>query len=345
MVTPGLIDCHTHLVFGGDRSTEFEARCRGASYRELAEHGGGIWSSVCKTRARSQDLLLKEARPRALALLREGVTTIEIKSGYGLDVPTELKLLAVARRLGQELGVNVFTTLLAAHALPPEYEIRRASYIDLICTQMPPAAMRAGLVDAVDVFCETIAFSRAECATVLRRARCLGIPVKVHADQLSDGDGAALAAHFDALSADHLEWTNAAGVEAMAAAGTVAVLLPVPFLSLRDSRRPPIDLLRRHGVPIAIATDCNPGSSPCTSHLATLPLSCALFGLTPEEALAGVTRAAARALGVEASRGTLQPGKHADFALWNIEHPRELSYWLGGNPCVGVVINGEPWSA
>jgi imidazolonepropionase len=331
-VTPGLIDCHTHLVYGGNRAHEFEQRLQGATYEDIARAGGGIVSTVRATREASDTVLEQAAARRLRRLMDEGVTTIEIKSGYGLDTATETKMLRVARRLGASAGVNVCTTFLGAHALPPEYTGRSDAYVDLVCDEMLPAVAAAGLADAVDVFCERIAFSAAQTARVFDRARALGLPVKLHADQLSDGDGAALAARYDALSAEHLEYTSEAGVRAMAQAGTVAVLLPGAFYFLRETKLPPIAAFREHGVPIAIATDSNPGSSPLTSILLALNMACTLFRLTPEEALAGVTAHAARALGLGATHGTLEAGKVADLAVWEIESPGELAYAMGANP-------------
>jgi imidazolonepropionase len=339
-LTPGLIDCHTHLVFAGDRAGEFEQRLMGASYEEIARAGGGIASTVAATRKATAEELEASARRRLDALRAEGVTTIEIKSGYGLDRDTELRMLEVARRLGEMPGIEVRTSYLGAHALPREYADDRGSYLDLVCERVLPEIASAGLADAVDAFCEGIAFTPDEVARVFAAARRQGLPVKLHADQLSDLGGAALAARFDALSADHLEYASEAGVAALAAAGTIAVLLPGAFYTLRETRQPPIEALRRHGVPIALATDCNPGSSPLTSLLAALNLACTLFRLTPEEALAGVTRNAARALGL-ADRGTLEVGKRADLALWRISRPAELSYWLGRSPLEVVLQDGR----
>ena len=339
-LTPGLIDCHTHLVFAGDRSGEFEQRLQGVSYEAIARAGGGIASTVRATRAASAEALEESARRRLDALRANGVTTVEIKSGYGLDLATELRMLEVARALGRGPGIEVRTSFLGAHALPPEYAADRAGYLDLLCDQMLPAVAAAGLADAVDAFCEGIAFTPAEVARVFAAAGRHGLPVKLHADQLSDLGGSALAARFGALSADHLEYASEAGVRALAAAGTVAVLLPGAFYTLRQSQRPPVELLRRLGVPIALATDCNPGSSPVVSLLAVLNMGCTLFGLTPAEALAGVTRNAARALGL-ADRGTLAVGRRADLALWRIQRPAELSYWLGLAPLAAVLQDGR----
>ncbi len=339
-ITPGLIDCHTHMVYGGDRAHEFEMRLQGASYEEIARAGGGIVSTVKSTRAADEAELLASAARRLAALTAEGVVAVEIKSGYGLDVDTELKQLSVARRLGDEAGIAVRTTFLGAHALPPEFEGRADDYIDFVCTDSMPAAVEAGLADAVDAFCESIAFSPAQTERIFRRAAELGLPVKLHADQLSDLGGAALAARHGALSADHLEYTGEAGVKAMAAAGTVAVLLPGAFYTLRETKLPPIDLFRRYGVPMAIATDSNPGSSPATSILMMLNMACTLFRMTPEEALAGATRNAAMALGMQATHGTLAEGKAADFCLWDIADPAELAYRIGFNPLAEAVRAG-----
>ncbi|HEX2117164.1 MAG TPA: imidazolonepropionase [Alphaproteobacteria bacterium] len=338
-VTPGLIDCHTHLVFGGDRAGEFEQRLKGATYEEIARAGGGIRSTVARTRAASEDELLKSASRRLESLLAEGVTTIEIKSGYGLDIETEMKMLRAARRLGEVYPVTVQTTFLGAHAVPAEFHGRQSDYIDIVAGPMLDAVVKERLADAVDVFVERIAFSREEAARVFRAAQAHGLPLKLHADQLSDQNGAALAARFGALSAEHLEHANEDGVAAMGRAGTVAVLLPGAFYFLRDSKPPPIDMFRRHRVPIAIASDCNPGSSPALSLLLMLNMACTMFRLTPEEALAGVTRNAARALGLD-DRGTLEPGKVADFVAWDISHPAELSYWIGANPARTVIRGG-----
>lgn len=330
LVTPGLIDCHTHLVFGGDRAAEFEQRLHGASYEDIARSGGGIMSSVRATRAADEDALLAQSLPRARALLADGVTTIEIKSGYGLDLDNELKMLRVARRIGVELGIDVRTTLLAAHALPPEFAGRADDYIEHICADILPATAREGLADAVDAFCERIAFTPAQTRRVFAKARELGLPVKLHADQLSDLGGAALAAEFGAYSAEHLEHASEAGIQAMAAAGTVAVLLPGAFYALRETKLPPIDALRAQGVPIAIATDLNPGTSPLLSLRVAMSMACTLFRLTPEEALRGATVHAARALGLS-DRGTLATRQRADFVVWNAKRPADLCYWIGGD--------------
>jgi imidazolonepropionase len=338
---PGLIDCHTHLIFGGDRASEFEQRAAGASYAEIAAAGGGIASTVARTRALSVDELVAAALPRARALLSEGVTTLEIKSGYGLDPANELKLLRAARALGALVDVEVVPTLLALHALPRESAADRAGYIDRVCNELIPQVAREGLARAVDVFCESIAFTPAECARALEAARTHGLAVKMHAEQLSDQGGAIVAAAHGALSADHLEYLSLRGVEALARSGTVAVLLPGAYLLLRERQPPPVAALRAHQVPMALATDCNPGTSPSTSLQLMLPLACTLFGLTPAEAVAGVTRHAAAALGLADSHGTLRAGKRADFALFDIAHPRELAYWLGGNRCHSVVRGGR----
>ncbi|WP_295227838.1 imidazolonepropionase [uncultured Brevundimonas sp.] len=328
-ITPGLIDCHTHLVFGGDRSAEFEQRLGGATYEEIARAGGGIVSSVKATRAASEDELFASAMTRLAGLKATGVTTVEIKSGYGLDLETELKMLRVARRIGREGGVRVWTSYLGLHAVPPEYRDDRAAYVDLAIDDILPAAHAEGLVDAVDAYCEPIAFSTAEVSRLFHKARALGLPVKLHADQLSDGGGAALAARYQALSADHIEHATEEGVVAMAASGVVAVLLPGAYLMLRETKAPPIDLLRRHGVRMAVATDCNPGTSPVASMTTALNLACVQFRLTPEEALAGATREAARALGLLDEIGTVELGKAADLAVWDISRPAELCYWVG----------------
>ncbi|MBV9522190.1 MAG: imidazolonepropionase [Alphaproteobacteria bacterium] len=340
-VTPGLIDCHTHLVFGGARAREFEMRLQGASYAEIARAGGGIVSTVAATRAASEEALFAGARARLRDLLREGVTTVEVKSGYGLDTESELKMLRAARRLGEALPVSVATSFLGAHALPPEFAGRQAAYVDLVCEEMLPAIARSGLADAVDAFCEGIAFTPAETERIFSAARALRLPVKLHADQLSDLAGAALAARFGALSADHLEYTSEASARAMAAAGTVAVLLPGANYFLREAQKPPVAAFRAAGVPMAIASNCNPGSSPALSLLLMLSMAATLFRLTPEEALAGVTREAARALGL-ADRGIIARGMRADLAIWDIDHPAELSYWMGGNPCRTVIQGGTP---
>ena len=328
-VTPGLIDCHTHLVFGGDRSGEFEQRLNGVSYEEIARAGGGIVSTMTATRAASGAALYASALTRLAGLKATGVTTVEIKSGYGLDRDSELKMLRVARRIGREAGVRVRTSYLGLHAVPPEHRADRAAYVDKAVDDILPAAHAEGLVDAVDAYCEPIAFSVGEVGRLFDKARALGLPVKLHADQLSDGGGAALAATYRALSADHVEHTTEAGVRAMAEAGVVAVLLPGAFLMLRETQLPPVDLLRRHGVEMAVATDCNPGTSPVASMTAALNLACVQFRLTPEEALAGATRVAAKALGLSGDIGSIEAGKAADLAVWDVERPAELCYWLG----------------
>ena len=340
-LTPGLIDCHTHAVFGGNRSGEFEQRLQGVSYAEIAAQGGGIASTVRATRAASEDELLASARQRVQALMRDGVTTIEIKSGYGLDLENERKMLRVARRLGEELPVTVRSTCLAAHALPPEYAGKADDYIDHICEQMLPALAAEGLVDAVDAFCEHLAFSPAQVERLFIKARELGLPVKLHAEQLSSLHGSSLAARYQALSADHLEFMTEEDAIAMAEAGTVAVLLPGAFYFLRETQLPPMDALRRHGVKIALASDLNPGTSPGLSLRLMLNMGCTCFRMTPEEALAGVTVHAATALGLGDSHGSLEAGKVADFVAWQIERPADLSYWLGGDLPKRVVRLGH----
>jgi len=340
-VTPGLIDCHTHLVYAGDRAGEFEQRLMGASYEEIARAGGGIVSTVRATREASEDELVAQSRPRLDALLAEGVTTVEIKSGYGLDAENEVKMLRAARRLRAEAPVTVTTTFLGAHALPPEAGDDKEGYIDEVCLSQLPAVQGEGLADAVDGFCESIAFSPDQIRRVFVAARALGLPVKLHAEQLSNQGGAALAAEFGGLSADHLEYLDEAGVAAMASAGTTAVLLPGAYYFLRDTQVPPVDLLRRHGVAMAVATDCNPGSSPLTSLLLAMNMAATLFRLTPGEALAGVTRDAARALGLEGACGTLEAGKWCDLAIWDIARPAELSYRMGFNPLSARVRRGR----
>ena len=338
LVTPGLVDCHTHLVYGGHRAREFEMRLQGASYEQIARAGGGIRSTVAATRAASDAELLASARARALTLMREGVTTLEIKSGYGLSAEHEARCLRIARDLGRELPLTVRTTCLSAHALPPEFEGRADDYISAVCAWLP-ALQAEGLVDAVDAFCEHIAFTPAQTRRVFDAARLLGLPVKLHAEQLSDCGGAALAASFGALSCDHLEHLSADGVAAMAAAGTVAVLLPGAFYFLRETQLPPLQALRDAGVPIALASDHNPGSSPGLSLLLMLNMACTLFRMTPEEALRGVTVHGARALGLH-DRGTLATGQRADFVVWDLDHPNELAYWFGRQPCRRVVVGG-----
>ena len=330
-VTPGLIDCHTHLVYAGNRANEFELRLKGATYEEIARSGGGILSTVRATRSATEEALFQLAQKRLQRWQAEGATVIEIKSGYGLDRDAELKMLRVARRLS---GLTVKTTFLGAHALPEEYQGRADEYIEFVCEEVLPQAKRQNLVDAVDVFCERIAFSPEQARRVFDKARSLGLPVKLHADQLSDLGGAALAARHRALSADHIEFSSEPGIAAMKSAGTTAVLLPGAFYFLKEKQMPPIDALRRHGVPIALATDHNPGTSPLSSPLLVLNMACTLFRLTPEEALAGMTRSAARALGLQATHGVLESGKHADLAFWEIAAPAELAYAIGANPCI-----------
>ncbi|HKT27718.1 imidazolonepropionase [Dyella sp.] len=339
LVTPGLIDCHTHLVFGGDRAQEFDLRLNGATYEEIARSGGGIVSSVRATRNASEDELLAQSLSRARSLLADGVTTLEIKSGYGLELDAERRMLRVARRIGEELGIHVQTSFLGLHALPPEYKDRRDEYVDLVCDDMLPALANEGLVDAVDAFCEGIGFTRAETQRMFEHARQLGLRVKLHAEQLSDLDGAALVAEFGGLSADHLEYLSDAGIQAMARAGSVAVLLPGAFYALRETKLPPVASLRSHGVPIAIATDCNPGTSPLLSLRLAANMACTLFRLTPEEALRGITVNAARALGLH-DRGMLAVGKRADLVVWNATQPAELCYWIGGRLVRQVWIGG-----
>ena len=328
-VTPGLIDCHTHLVFGGNRAGEFEQRLNGASYEEIARAGGGIVSSVKATRLASLDELVEQSRPRLRALMKAGVTTVEIKSGYGLDVPSEVKMLEAARMLGASEAVRVVPTLLALHALPPEHRDSREAYLHLVLDELIPAVAEAGLAGAVDAYCEGIGFTPDEVRSLFEAADEHGLRVKLHAEQLSNLGGAALAAEFGALSADHLEHADEAGIGAMARAGMVAVLLPGAFYALRETRKPPVDQLRRHGVAMAVATDCNPGTSPVLSPTLMLSMACTLFGLTPEEALAGMTVHAARALGLEKEVGTVSTGKAADLCVWRVSRPAELSYWIG----------------
>lgn len=339
-VTPALIDCHTHLVFAGNRAREFDLRLQGVSYEEIARQGGGIMSTVDATRAADETALLRSSSARLQALLAEGVATVEIKSGYGLDTASELKMLRVARQLAAAAGISVQTTFLGAHAVPREFAGKKSAYLDMLLGDMLPRVAEAGLANAVDAYCESIAFSPEEVARVFELARKLNLPVKLHADQLSDSGAAELAARFEALSADHLEYTSAAGVRALAASGTVAVLLPGAFLNLRETRLPPIEALRASGVPLAVATDCNPGTSPVCSLQAAMHLATSLFRLTPEETLAGTTRNAARALGL-GDRGILEIGKRADLAIWDIEHPAELCYWLGLNPLHTLLVAGE----
>lgn len=338
-ITPGLIDCHTHVVFGGDRAGEFEQRLQGASYEDIARTGGGIVSTVRATRLASEDDLLAQSLPRARALRDDGVTTLEIKSGYGLDLENERKMLRVARRIGGELGITVRTTFLGAHALPPEYAGRADDYITAVC-QWLPILHAEGLVDAVDAFCERIGFTAEQTRRVFDVAHGQGLPVKLHADQLSDGGGAALVAGFDGLSADHVEYTSDAGVAAMKRAGSVAVLLPGAFHVLRETTLPPLDAFRAQGVPMAVATDCNPGTSPLQSLRLAMSLACTHFRLTPEEALRGATVHAAQALGLS-DRGRLVAGQRADFVRWRIGQPAQLAYWLGGDLVSGVYAGGR----
>jgi imidazolonepropionase len=340
-LTPGLIDCHTHLVYGGNRVEEFEQRLCGVAYEDIARAGGGIQSTVGATRAAGAEALLASATLRAKRLMSEGITTIEVKSGYGLELPTERRMLETARALERSLPVSIKTTFLGLHSLPPEYRERREEFVSQASGPWLESLAAAGLIDAVDAFCENIAFSLAETATFLRAARRLGLPAHLHAGQLSDMGAAELAAQCGALSADHLEFLSGSGARALGAAGTVAVLLPAAYFTLRQTTPPPVSMLREAGVPMAVATDSNPGTSPCTSLLLALNMACTLFGLTPEEALAGVTRNAARALGLQDEVGTLEVGKRADFALWQINRPAELCYNLGANPCAGAVHRGR----
>ncbi|MEG9884179.1 MAG: imidazolonepropionase [Hyphomicrobiales bacterium] len=339
LITPGLVDCHTHLVFAGNRAGEFEKRLNGASYEEIAREGGGIAATVNATRAADEDELLRLALPRLKTLIGEGVTTLEVKSGYGLDRDTELRMLRAARRLAQEANITVRTSFLGAHAIPGEYKRRADAYLHQVCLPTLGQAHAEGLADAVDGFCEAIAFSPAQIETVFNCAKALKVPVKLHAEQLSRLGGAQLAARYDALSADHLEYANEADAVAMARGGTVAVLLPGAFYTLKETRSPPVQAFRRHKVPMAVATDCNPGSSPLTSLLLAMNMACLCFGLTPLEALAGTTRNAARALGLK-DRGALVAGARADLAVWEVEHPAELSYHMGYNPLRRRIVQG-----
>ena len=339
-LTPGLIDCHTHLIYGGDRIDEFEMRLNGASYEDIAREGGGILSTVNNTRSTSTSELCALASGRLDQLINEGVTTIEIKSGYGLNTETELRMLEASRQLGEQCSIDVVSTFLGAHALPPEYADDKTGYIDLVCREMIPRVAAEGLASSVDAFCESIAFSPEEVARVFSAAVEHGLTVKLHADQLTDQGGGKLAARFQALSADHIEYLSEDSVKAMAAAGTVAVLLPGAFYALRETRLPPIDLLRKYRIPMAVATDSNPGTSPALSLRLMINMACVLFQLTPAEAIAGVTREAARALGLE-DRGTLEVGKIADMVLWDIEKPAQLALEIGGNRCVGVIKRGR----
>lgn len=341
LITPGLIDCHTHLVYAGNRAGEFEQRLEGASYADIAKRGGGIMSTVSAVRKASVDSLVEQSAPRLARLISEGVTTVEIKSGYGLDSDNEIKMLKAARQLGDEYGVRVRTTFLGAHALPPEYANRPDDYIDHVINEMLPRAHDLGLVDAVDAFCENIAFTAAQVERVFEAAAKFSIPLKCHAEQLSDMGGAVMAARHRALSADHLEYLNPDDVPILAKAGTVAVLLPGAFYFLRETKLPPLDALRKFEVPIAVASDCNPGSSPLTSLLLTMNMACTLFRMTPAEALAGVTVNAARALGLADQIGTLQAGRIADLVIWNVDEPAELSMNIGLNPCAAVMTGGH----
>ncbi|MBV7439457.1 imidazolonepropionase [Aeromonas sp. sif2416] len=341
LVTPGLIDCHTHLIFAGSRAEEFELRQRGVPYAEIARKGGGILSTVRATRAASEDQLYELAVPRIRSLIREGVTTVEIKSGYGLTLADELKMLRVARRLGEALPIRVKTTLLAAHAVPPEYRDDPDSWVETICQEIIPAAAEAGLADAVDVFCEHIGFSLAQTEQVYLAADQYGLAVKGHMDQLSNLGGSTLAAHFGALSVDHLEHLDAAGIQALAHRGVVATLLPTAFYFLKETKLPPVEALRRAGVPMAVSSDINPGTAPIVSLRMAMNMACTLFGLTPVEAMAGVTRHAARALGEQERLGQLRVGMQADFLIWNCAHPAELSYLIGVDQLVSRVLNGE----
>ncbi len=340
-LTPALIDCHTHVIFGGNRAEEFEQRLMGVSYEEIAKAGGGILSTVDATRSASSNDLANSAVVRLNSLAREGVATVEIKSGYGLDAENELKMLRVARSLAGSSGISTSTSFLGAHAVPAEFAGRADQYIEMLCEEALPRAAEEGLVDAVDAYCENIAFSTDQIARLFETAQSLNLPVKLHADQLSDSGGAELAASFLALSADHLEYTSKEGVTALAEAGSVAVLLPGAFLTLGQTQLPPVDRLREEQVPIAVATDCNPGTSPICSLRSAMNLATSLFKLTPEECLAGTTREAARALGLLHDRGTLETGKRADIAAWNIDHPRELTYWLGLNELSDLFIGGR----
>ena len=339
LVTPGLVDCHTHLVYAGDRAGEWATRLAGASYEEIARKGGGIVATVRATRLAGDSELYETARKRLAALMAEGLTTVEIKSGYGLDLDTELRMLRVARRLARPREVDVVATFLGAHAVAPEYGENRAEYLRLLVDEMLPAVASEGLADAVDAYCEGTAFSREEVASLFERARSLGLPVRLHAEQFSDSGGAAMAAELGALSCDHLEYLGADGIKAMAAAGSVAVLAPGAYYYLRETRKPPVEALRAAGVPMAVSTDHNPGTSPMLSLLTAMNMACVLFGLTPEEALRGATLNAARALGLN-DRGSIEPGKLADLAVWDLQSPDELSYALGGNPCYRVYKNG-----
>lgn len=340
-ITPGLIDCHTHLVYGGDRAKEFEMRLEGATYQEIAAAGGGIVSTVKATRLADEETLYVSAKNRLNALLREGVTTVEIKSGYGLDVATELKMLRIARLLAEHHPVDIKTTFLGAHALPPEFKDNADGYIDLVCGEMIEQVVAEGLADAVDAFCESVGFSLAQTKRVFDAAKKHQLPVKLHAEQMSNLGGSALAASYNAMSVDHIEYLDEAGVKAISESGTVAVVLPGAFYFLRETKQPPFDLLRKYKVPMAIATDANPGSSPICSLQLMLNMACTLFRMTPYEALAGVTLNAAKALGIDDKVGTLAIGKQADLVLWEINHPAQLSYQFGVNPCKQVIKAGK----
>lgn len=341
LVTPGLVDCHTHLVYAGDRASEWAMRLAGASYEEIARKGGGIVATVRATRQAGDSELYETARKRLETLMAEGLTTVEIKSGYGLDLDTEMRMLRVARELGGTEAVDVIATFLGAHAVAPEYGGNRGEYLRLLVEEMLPAVAAEGLADAVDAYCEGVAFSAEEVASLFERARSLGLPIRLHAEQFSDSGGAAMAARLGALSCDHLEYLGSDGIEAMAAAGSVAVLAPGAYYYLRETRKPPVEALRAAGVPMAVSTDHNPGTSPMLSLLTAMNMACVLFGLTPEEALRGATLNAARALGLN-DRGSIEPGKLADLAVWDVQSPDELSYALGGNPCYEVYKNGVP---
>ncbi len=341
LLTPGLVDCHTHLVYGGSRADEFELRLTGVGYEEIARRGGGIAGTVRATRELDEDALVDTARPRLARLLEEGVTTVEIKSGYGLDAETEIRMLRAAPRLAAEADIGLQATFLAAHALPPEYAGRADDYIDAVCEEMLPKAVEAGVVDAVDAFCEGIGFNTMQVGRVFDAAARFGLPVKCHAEQLSDLGGAAMAARRGALSVDHLEYLASDDAAVLAEHGTVAVLLPGAFYVLRETRMPPVDALREHRVPMALASDCNPGSSPVTSLLLMLNMACTLFRLTPAEALSGVTLNAARALGMADRIGSIEAGKQADLVLWDVASPAELCYRIGFNPCLGAMRAGR----
>jgi len=340
-MTPGLIDCHTHIVYGGHRAKEFEMRLEGASYQEIAAAGGGIVATVKATREADDETLYVSAKNRLNALMKEGVTTVEIKSGYGLDVDSELKMLRIARLLGEHHPVDVKTTFLGAHALPPEFKDNSDGYIDLVCSEMIQAVVDEGLADAVDAFCESVGFSLAQTQRVFDAAKRHNLPVKLHAEQMSNLGGSALAASYGALSVDHIEYLDETGIAAIKAAGTVAVVLPGAYYFLRETQQPPIQLLRKHKVPMAIATDANPGSSPLCSLQLMLNMACTLFRMTPHEALAGVTINAANALGINENVGSLEVGKQADLVLWDIDHPAQLAYQFGVNPCLQVIKNGR----